>query len=269
MISNMLMDLERKSQRLFDEWKYLLLQEKCRLCKRMIHPLIDRMDFDSYRPPARYFIGHKEIISDVICQFCLPDLSSFQAVLKRHQVIRYREGIDEFAEFFVGSAAVFMEPIQSLIYRLKYSEDVLLAKDLACLMHKAWQLLREEITEFDNTDSLCLVSVPLHKKRLHERGFNQAEAIAEHLSRLLSIKIERKVISRIKNTKSQQTLTKLERASNVAGVFRAVASNVFKDKTVILIDDVCTSGATLVNCAQATFAGGAQSVHALTVSFVP
>ncbi len=269
MMSNMLLDLERKSQQLFDEWKYLLLQEKCRLCKRMIHPLIEKMDFDSYRPPARYFIGHKEVVSDVICQFCLPDLSSFQAVLRKHQTVRCAEGMDELAEFLVGSAAVFMEPIQSLIYSLKYSEDVLLAKDLACLMYEAWQLLREEITEFDDIDSLCLVPVPLHKKRLHERGFNQAEAIARHFSQLTSIKLERRVISRIKNTKSQQTLSKSQRASNVAGAFKAVTANVFADKTVILIDDVCTSGATLVNCAQASFAGGAQSVHALTVAFVP
>jgi ComF family protein len=268
MISNIFSGISQKSQELFEQWKYLLLQEKCRLCKRMIHPLIEKMDFVAYGPPAKYLIAHKQVVSDVICQFCLPNLASCQAVLNKHYFNINGESFDETEALLVASAAMFVEPVQSLIYRLKYSEDVLLAKDLACLMYKAWQLLENEVL-YTQGDAICLVPIPLHKKRLHERGFNQAEILATHLGCLLSLKVETKLISRIKNTISQQKLSKVERAKNVVGAFKALKPDILKGKKVILVDDVSTSGATLIECAKAVMAGGAHSVYALTIAFVP
>src|SRR5580693_4544894 len=116
MIKNIFSGIARKSQFIFEEWKYLLLQEKCRLCKRMIHPLIEKMDFVSYGPPARYLMARKQIISDVICQFCLPELAACQTVLKKHQFVMRRDDTVEINELLVASGAVFMEPVQSLIY---------------------------------------------------------------------------------------------------------------------------------------------------------
>jgi ComF family protein len=266
MISNIVSDVSRKLQQLFDQWKYLLLQEECRLCKRLIHPLIEHMDFESYGPPAHYLIAHREVVSDVICQFCLSNLATCQAVINTRQFNWYQNDLIKENELLIASGAIFVDPVQSLILRLKYAEDVLLAKDLSCLMYRAWQLLSTKICNDKN--NLCLVPVPLHKKRMHERGFNQANILCEHLGRLLKINVETKMIRRVRNTKSQQKLSKTERLSNVIGAFKCNA-NSLSGKQIILVDDVSTSGATLIECAKVLKSAGAKSVHALTVACVP
>lgn len=269
MFNNLLLEVSNKSHCLFEEWKYLLLQEKCRLCTRLIHPLINKMDFETYSPPANYLVNNRRIVSDVLCQFCLPVLADCQAVLNSHQYFYQADSNPVICDLKVASGAFFIEPIDSLIYRLKYSEDVLLGKDLACLMYRAWQLLKAEIAKGGRCEEVCLVPVPLHKKRLNERGFNQAEVLAQQLSSILSIKVESKLLCRIRNTASQQKLSKVERARNVVAAFKVVNDEAFVGKKVILVDDVCTSAATLTECAKAMKAGGAEAIHALTVAFVP
>ena len=269
MFNNLFFSISQRSQNLFEQWKYLLLQEKCRICQRLIHPLIDKMDFVAYAPPANYLIGHKQIISDAICQFCLPKLTSYRAVLTKHHFKLYQPTFANNDELLVASGAIFIEPIQSLIHRFKYNEDVLLAKDMTYFLYQAWQLLIDEIFREYNLEDACLVPVPLHKKRLHERGFNQAEILADHMSHFLTLKVEKKSVNRIRNTKSQQKLSKIERAKNMVGAFRSKNDNAFEGKVIFLVDDVCTSSATLIECAKAIFAGGAQAVYALTIAFVP
>ncbi len=151
-------------------------------------------------------------------------------------------------ELYVASSAVFEEPINTIIYKFKYDGDVLLAKDLACLMVCAWSLLNEKNN--DPADSICLVPVPLHRKRMKQRGFNQSELLAWRLSRLLNIKIATGLLKRIRNTASQQELNKNERILNIAGAFQAIGKTAFANRHVILVDDVCTSGSTLTECAK-------------------
>jgi ComF family protein len=179
----------------------------------------------------------------------------------------YTSSDGQLKELYVASAAVFEEPINTIIYKFKYDSDVLLAKDLACLMVFAWPLLKEK-NDYP-VDSICLVPVPLYKKRQKQRGFNQSELLAWQLSRLINIKTETKLLRRIRNTGSQQELNKTERKKNVAGAFQAVSKMAFANRHVILIDDVCTSGSTLIECAQAAMTAGALSVCALTVAYVP
>ena len=205
------------------------------------------------------------MISDTLCQLCALTLTNNQAVSNLHQFCDLERRKHQLV---VASGAAFREPVNTLIYRLKYSDDALLAKNLACLMYRAWQLLRCEFDESD-IDSLCIVPVPLHRKRLYERGFNQAELLAIHLGRLLQITVEKKFLIRIRHTASQQELAKIERAINVAGAFKALTDDAFIGRHVIIVDDVCTSGATLTECAKAVLAAGASDVHAISVAFVP
>lgn len=253
-----------KSMQIVQKWQYLILQEKCRLCQRFIHPFIRNMDFRRYVPPALYFAAEREIISDALCQLCLNQLTVRNACINVHQ---YESTEGQLNQLFVASGAAFIEPINTIIYKFKYDGDVLLAKDLACFMASAWPLLKEK--NEGPADSICLVPVPLHKKRQKQRGFNQSELLAWQLSRLLNIKTENKLLRRIRNTTSQQELGKCERILNVAGAFQAVSTTAFANRHVILIDDVCTSGSTLTACTKAVMAAGALSVCALTVAYVP
>ena len=266
-----------KTQRFWQKWQYLLLQENCRLCRRSLHPLIDGMDFKRYRPPAKHLVADQEIISDVLCQFCLSSLASRQSALNTYQ---YENSDGRLKELLVASGAIFEEPLKTLVYKLKYDNDQLLAKDLACLMYSAWNLLkradwrpplrfRRSGFESDRSNAFTLVPVPLHKKRQKQRGYNQAHLLAKQLSCLLNIKVDSKALIRIRNTASQQELGKSQRATNVAGAFQAVKKTAFANQHVILIDDVCTSGSTLIACSKAVMAAGALSVCAMTIAFVP
>jgi ComF family protein len=140
---------------------------------------------------------------------------------------------------------------------LKYRNDISLGEALAT------QLL-EYVTNL-NWPVELIVPVPLGRKRLKERGYNQVGLIAFPLALAMNIKYSPKALSRDRETRTQVGLTKLERQSNVLGAFRAKKDLVAGHK-ILLIDDVATTGSTLSSCAEALCTAGAQDVFALTVA---
>jgi ComF family protein len=113
-------------------------------------------------------------------------------------------------------------------------------------------------------DSL-IVPVPLHWKRQLERGFNQADLLAEVLCLYTGIPIDRKALKRNRPTASQRKLNRASRQTNVADAFSGSCRGL-KNKDVILVDDVFTSGATLLECARELTRCGVSSVLGLTVA---
>ena len=108
--------------------------------------------------------------------------------------------------------------------------------------------------------------VPLHKKRLRERGYNQSSLLAKELSKLINLSVVDDCLIRQRHTPSQaKTPTVDERRSNVTGAFTC-RDHQLRDKQVLLIDDVSTSGATLNACATALKAAGATSVWGLVLA---
>jgi len=95
-----------------------------------------------------------------------------------------------------------------------------------------------------------LIPVPLHFKRLRERGFNQALFLARYIGKRYGIPIDYMSLKRIKWESPQINLSKKERERNVKGVFSLSNKSRFKDKSILLIDDVYTSGATVNECAR-------------------
>lgn len=111
-----------------------------------------------------------------------------------------------------------------------------------------------------------LLPVPLHKRRLKERGYNQSALITRHLSRLTGIPAEENTLIRTKNTPPQVRSSGADgRRSNVEGAFDCIKEHL-RDRRAIIIDDVCTSGATLEACAAVMKAAGALTVHGLTLA---
>jgi ComF family protein len=109
-----------------------------------------------------------------------------------------------------------------------------------------------------------LVPVPLHRKRLRERGYNQSCLLSEELGKLSGLPVVSDCLVRQKNSPPQaKTSTVEERRDNVVGVFDCRDGRL-RGKQVLLIDDVATSGATLDACAAVLKASGAVSVWALT-----
>jgi ComF family protein len=108
------------------------------------------------------------------------------------------------------------------------------------------------------------VPVPLHRARVRERGFNQAADLARHLGLPTCAALER-----VRRTHSQTQLHASQRMENISGAFRVTrAGLMLRGQTVLLVDDVRTTGATLEACANALKGAGVRAVYALTAARV-
>ena len=110
-----------------------------------------------------------------------------------------------------------------------------------------------------------IVPVPLHPARKRERGFNQAQLLAQILHRQCGVPV-RAALDRIRYTTTQTQFDRAERMENLAGAFRLRPGSNVQDLRVLLVDDVLTTGSTLSECALVLKKGGALSVHAATAA---
>ena len=101
-----------------------------------------------------------------------------------------------------------------------------------------------------------IIPVPIHNKRRKERGYNQSELIARAISKTLGIPIVKNVLVKIKNTVPQSSLNKVQRAENAKGVYSAKNHTKLRNKKILLIDDIYTTGSTLNECANALIQKG-------------
>ncbi|MGD1993582.1 MAG: ComF family protein [Anaerolineae bacterium] len=113
-----------------------------------------------------------------------------------------------------------------------------------------------------------IIPVPLHPRRLRERGYNQAGLLARALGRRIDVPVWERAIERVRYTRSQMRLDAAARRRNVQRAFHCPDGRVGERK-ILLIDDVCTTGATLGACAEALHRAGATGVQALTLARAP
>ena len=148
--------------------------------------------------------------------------------------------------------------IRQAVIQFKYHNIKALADPLSQLMSS--YLIRHNLS-FD-----IIIPVPIHKRRLRERGYNQSSLLAQRLSRMTSIPVMEGILIRTKHTPSQAKSDSIEqRRKNIRNAFKCTGHNI-SGKRILLIDDVCTSGSTLNSCAASLKAAGAASVWGLTLA---
>jgi len=158
------------------------------------------------------------------------------------------------------AAGAYSGSLRPAIIRFKFNHKTTLAKPLGKLM--AETLLKE----FDVGGIDSIMPVPLHKKRLRWRGFNQALLLARELSALTGIWVDPHSLKRVRYTRPQTRLPLKERPENVKGAFNVSRETFVKDRSILLIDDVATTGSTLIECARVLKKAGAHRVEALTAA---
>ena len=177
-----------------------------------------------------------------MCQERLVELDQFRSGLSDHQMQ-------------LQARFLYVEPLRRAIHLLKYERQrargAWFADQLLPLLHELGPM------------EAVLEPVPLTSRRERERGFNQSREIARHLAERTRIPVGNS-LCRIRETRPQVELNGLERIANVRGAF--VAEHELSGKQVILIDDVITTGATLRECAAASFEAGASEVIGLAVA---
>lgn len=186
-------------------------------------------------------------VDALFCAACGAELESHPLEISHHMV----DGLDRLC-----TTGGHQGVLASAVRAFKYEG----ATDLSDLL--AERLIRahgEQSWRFD-----AVVPVPLHADRLLERGYNQAALLGERVAQTLRIRFEPGLLGRIRSTGQQARLSGSERQQNVVGAFEADAA--VQGMSVLLIDDVVTTGATLSECSAALRARHAQAVHGIALS---
>lgn len=178
------------------------------------------------------------------CDLCDEDLTALPLDLTKQLVS---------AQLIAASTGEHDLLLQHAVHALKYGGVKDISITLGERLNKALTVLD---WQFD-----CTVPVPMHPTRLIQRGYNQAA--------LLAAQFDQPMIDgliRVRETRSQVGLNRIERLENVQDAFSVTNKEDFSGKAILLIDDVLTTGATLVGCAYALYEAGASTVYALTVT---
>lgn len=168
------------------------------------------------------------------------------------------------AVYYDGEAA-------DAIMRFKYSWKT----ELAPVLGRLASLAAVATTDAGSTvakdnravkDKWVVVPVPLHGKRLAERGFNQSLVLARSIARSLSLGLDYRALKRIRHTQPQVELKGTARAINVKGAFAVDDESLLRGRGVLLVDDVYTTGATVKECARVIKKAGAGEVVVATIA---
>lgn len=159
---------------------------------------------------------------------------------------------------YVISPLFYDGKIRDTILRVKFNGD---RAFFDVLSHLLRDLLNDmpHLSEFD-----AVIPVPLSKKRLNERGFNQSALLSKPLAEHFGIEYRDDILMKIKETTRQSRIDLSERFTNVRGAF--AASEEARGKSIILVDDILTTGATLSECASALKASGAANIIGVTLA---
>ncbi|MBP3191054.1 ComF family protein [Natronogracilivirga saccharolytica] len=136
--------------------------------------------------------------------------------------------------------------LQDVLHHLKYSG----VSELGRVLGRKLSLKLRKNPFFDLDEEVLLLPVPLHPSRQRKRGYNQSAMIAEGISKATGAEIvDQSAIKRIKNTRTQTGLSSASRKNNIAGAFQLAKPEVFQSGRVLIIDDVITTGATMLELA--------------------
>jgi ComF family protein len=163
--------------------------------------------------------------------------------------------------FTTARAVAYYEgPLQETLHRWKYERRIsltpFLGRWMAERLRRYWTHPRFDL----------LIPVPLHVKRLRDRGFNQALLLTRELSRWTRIPYGKGVLQKRRATVPQVDLSGAEREKRIKGVFTVPANGPIEDRSVLLVDDVYTTGATVNECAKVLLAAGARRVDVFTLA---
>ena len=202
------------------------------------------------------------------CPFC-DDIIKYDEIMCKNcerkveiSLHRRREVIDCGGRLQIFSPFLYKDPIKSAIYKLKFREKRNYGRNLGAIMAMTCRrgFFKDKID--------YITSVPLHKKRLNERGYNQSKLLAKSVSKEINVPYAEFLI-KVKNNKIQHEIPFVMRKENVRGAYKAKRVENLKDKTILICDDVVTTGSTMAECALTLLEAGAEKVLGLSLAIVP
>lgn len=229
--------MKKRAKNFIDTLMCVLFPRRCALCGSVTE--IDKYICDDCKNAKRP--------SGKVCKKCAHSPDNCEC---KGKIYDYKE---------LCAAYYFNGSIATGIVRFKNSGFTELKTAFA---HEMSKCIKERYADihFD-----CITYVPLHKSRLKERGYNQAKLLAQEISKELDIPLDDLLI-KVRNTKSQRSINQNERKGNLRAAFDLALDKDVKDKTILLIDDVKTTGSTLNECATTLRAYDAKAVYTAVIA---
>ncbi len=199
--------------------------------------------------------GEKHICT--ICQVSLP-VTGYHGLKENpmDNLLKLRMRVDFISSFLFYDQGL---STQNMLHAIKYKGNKMLATHLG-------ELYGNDIKNLFNHPLDAVIPVPLHARKLRQRGYNQSEYWANGLAKSLSVPIDHSLI-RVNYTTTQTKKTRTERIKNVEGAFKIQQPDLLKGKSILLVDDVITTGATLESCGASLWNAGIRSLNIATIAF--
>lgn len=224
----------------------IIYPSRCPICERII-------DYGKPRLVCEKCRGEIKYICEPCCKKCGKPLivreQEYCYDCSRHSH-EYTRGL---------SLWVYNKEIQKSIYNFKYNNK----REYASFYVN--ELLRYHREKIIGWNAQCIIPVPIHKAKMRERGFNQAELLAKELGKQLELPVNDKLIIRCKETTPQKQLNSKERKNNLKKAFK-ISNNDVKLKKVILVDDIYTTGATIDSISAVLKKAGVRDVYFVSIS---
>ncbi len=192
---------------------------------------------------------------EVICPSCLDELPFTEDQFTNHSLFYKLGSLAPISGIYSLCYYVHGSPFQQMIHQFKFKKQQEVGRVLGRLLGQTLeQLLPEQID--------CIIPVPLHYKRYQQRGFNQAQVIANEVGKIIAAPLQLDVLQRHNYRQSQTKQHKLERFTNVADSFSIKKKHAeIAGQHILLLDDIITTGATIVSCCQLLHQQGAASIY--------
>ncbi|KAA3635869.1 MAG: ComF family protein [Calditrichaeota bacterium] len=214
-------------------------------------------------PPLCIGCGEYTDESDMICKSCLATINKLNDIycLKCHTVLEGRQRCDFCVDdaLLLYSYGEYHSALKEMIIQFKFKG---ITKPAQLFSQMIAENFYQQITDL-NAD--YLIPIPLATSREKKRGFNQAEIIAEHLSNHLQIPVNNDILYRVKNNKPQARLSMDKRAKNVRAVFD-IDEDLTEKYNLILVDDVVTTGSTILEAVSVLQSGGYKIPGVITLA---
>lgn len=217
--------------------------------------ILPRLSSQAFCPACKEKI---RFITGSLCPIC--GMAFFDSPALNHLCGNCLESKPYFS--LARSVAGYETLILDLIHQFKYGRNIAAGSALASFMAEF------NFSDIDFTDYSLIMPVPLHIRRLRERGFNQALILARAIGKKYQIPVNFSLLKRCKFTLTQTGLDKNAREKNIRGAFAVNDNTKIEGKNIILIDDVYTTGATINQCAKTLIKAGASKVAVLTLARV-
>ncbi len=231
----------------------IIYPPRCHICKNFLNGGHSAREPDSF---CYTCLSDFKLIKSPFCPVCrTPFVSETQDNHLCEECLRKRPYYDKIYALYLYEGA-----IMKAIYRYKFGAKTFLSESLGPVL----ATFAEGMVKV--SDNLIIIPVPLHQKRLRERGFNQSLILARYVAKKLDSQLDFLSLRRVRYTLPQTGLGKEQRRKNVRGAFQIRNAEAVKGKLVLLIDDVATTGNTLNECARVLRKAGCENVFCVVLA---